>query len=177
MIKKRDNEPSTAEKMRASRKWTWMVLFIIVIVYFFLYRGFYGDGSATQSDDGSTVILASKDQASEETIADDSVTEIPAVKEQVGDTASEPVHYEFRNKDRFLSHFEKHGEETGHATAEEYLARANEVINDRNALHKNEAEDGDDIYFLEDTGEIVFVSTDGYIRTYFIATRSYFDRQ
>ena len=34
-------------------------------------------------------------------------------------------------------------------------------------LHKIEAEDGDDVYYLESTNEFVIVSTDGYIRTYF----------
>ena len=83
----------------------------------------------------------------------------------------------FRYPDRLTSHFEKHGEETGQSSEEEYLSAANAVIHDPAALHKNEAEDGDDIYFREDTGEIVFVSTDGYIRTYFIASKSYYDRQ
>ena len=49
----------------------------------------------------------------------------------------------------------------------EYLRGANRVIKDQNALHKAEAEDGDDVYYLAAANEIVFVSTDGYIRTYF----------
>ena len=34
-------------------------------------------------------------------------------------------------------------------------------------IHKKEKEDGDDVYYLENTNEFVIVSTDGYIRTYF----------
>lgn len=34
------------------------------------------------------------------------------------------------------------------------------------ALHKTEAEDGDGVYYLESTNELVIVSTDGYIRTF-----------
>ncbi|MCI5950215.1 MAG: hypothetical protein SOX20_01340 [Parolsenella sp.] len=49
------------------------------------------------------------------------------------------------------------------------------VANDA-ALHKEEA-DGDDIYYLEETGELVVVSTKGYIRTYFISDLDYFGRQ
>ena len=30
-----------------------------------------------------------------------------------------------------------------------------------------EKEDGDDVYYIQDTNEFVVVSTDGYIRTYF----------
>lgn len=53
------------------------------------------------------------------------------------------------------------------------------VIHAPEALHKLEAEDGDDVYYLEATNEFVIVSTDGYIRTYFYPSdgKEYFDRQ
>lgn len=87
--------------------------------------------------------------------------------------------YTFRN-DRLLNqHYEKHGIEMGFATIEEYVAAANAVIYHPDALHKQEAEDNDDVYFLEATNEFVVVSTDGYIRTYFIASGGidYYNRQ
>ena len=62
-------------------------------------------------------------------------------------------------------------------TEEAYLQGANNVINNPDALHKLEEEDGDDVYFVEDTNEFVVVSTDGYIRTYFIADIDYYNRQ
>ena len=76
-------------------------------------------------------------------------------------------------------HFDKHGEEFDYATPEEYEQGANLVISNSNALHKVEAEDGDDIYYLEETNEFVVVSTDGYIRTYFKPSKGieYFNRQ
>ena len=45
--------------------------------------------------------------------------------------------------------------------------------------HKKEAEDGDDIYYDTENNEIVFVSEDGYIRTYFKPTDgiNYYNRQ
>lgn len=55
--------------------------------------------------------------------------------------------------------------------------RANNVIQNPSALHKLEAEDGDDVYYVESTREFVVVSTDGYIRTYFLADLDYYDRQ
>ena len=64
-------------------------------------------------------------------------------------------------------HFQKHGDEFDYASAEEYEAGASAVVNDPAALHKKEADDNDDIYYLEKTNEFVIVSTDGYIRTYF----------
>ena len=38
------------------------------------------------------------------------------------------------------------------------------MINTEGVLHKIEEEDGDDVYYLEETNEFVIVSTDGYIR-------------
>lgn len=83
----------------------------------------------------------------------------------------------FRTEDKLQQHFEKHGQETGCATAEEYLAAANAVVANPAALHKLQAEDGDDLYFLESTGEFVVVSPAGYIRTYYLTDRDYFERQ
>lgn len=75
--------------------------------------------------------------------------------------------YSFRNEDLLNEHFRKHWSEFSYTTPEEYVLGANEVINNGNSLHKTEKEDGDDVYYLQSTNEIVIVSTDGYIRTYF----------
>ncbi len=87
--------------------------------------------------------------------------------------------YTFRSESLLQEHYRKHGVEMGFATKEEYVAAANAVISSLAALHKLEAEDGDDVYYLEATNEIVIVSTDGYIRTYFCPNegKDYFDRQ
>ncbi len=87
------------------------------------------------------------------------------------------IDHQFRNKDRLSEHFKKHGEEVNAASAEDYLTKANAVISNTSALTKYEKEDGDKIFFIESTGEIVFLSGDGYIRTYFVADKDYFDRQ
>ena len=78
--------------------------------------------------------------------------------------------------DRLSSHFGKHGTGVGCSTETEYVAAANAVVANDATLHKEEA-DGDDIYYLEETGELVVVSTKGYIRTYFISDLDYFGRQ
>ena len=86
--------------------------------------------------------------------------------------------YYFRNEKSLKDHFKKHGSDTYCKTAEEYLQKANDVINNPNALYKTEAEDGDSVFYIEKTDEIVFLSTDGYIRTYFICSgKAYFDKQ
>lgn len=94
-------------------------------------------------------------------------------------TPEKPKGLKFRYEDRLTEHFQKHGSEFGYKTAEEYLAGANRVIASPDALHKKEAEDGDDVYYLEATNEIVFVSGDGYIRTYFKPSSGidYYNRQ
>ena len=53
------------------------------------------------------------------------------------------------------------------------------IINSSSSKHKIEAEDGDDIYYDVNKNEIVFVSSDGYIRTYFKPSDGieYFNRQ
>ncbi|MCD7801159.1 MAG: hypothetical protein LUG94_08145 [Ruminococcus sp.] len=87
------------------------------------------------------------------------------------------IYYTFRNDNLLNSHYQKHGIEMGFASAEDYEKSANDVINNLNSLHKLEAEDNDDVYYLEDTQEFVVVSTDGYIRTYYYANLDYFNRQ
>lgn len=98
----------------------------------------------------------------------------PAYDASAAETAS---YLTFRTEDKLQQHFEKHGQETGCATAEEYLAAANAVVANPAALHKLQAEDGDDLYFLESTGEFVVVSPAGYIRTYYLTDRDCFERQ
>lgn len=87
--------------------------------------------------------------------------------------------YTFRSESLLEEHYQKHGVEMGFATKEDYVTAANVVIHSPDALHKLEAEDGDDVYYLEATNEFVIVSTDGYIRTYFCPNdgKDYFDRQ
>lgn len=108
----------------------------------------------------------------------DSAPQTPQSAEFEGayETASERT-YEFRKHRYLTEHFEKHGDEFPYDTEEAYLQGANNVINNPDALHKLEKEDGDDVYFVEDTNEFVVVSTDGYIRTYFIADIDYYNRQ
>lgn len=98
---------------------------------------------------------------------------------QTAKTEPSAYTYSFRKAEYLQEHFEKHGAEFGYASADEYLAGANRVVVSPEALHKLEAEDGDDVYYLESGNEIVFVSTDGYIRTYFKPDdgKAYFDRQ
>ncbi len=73
----------------------------------------------------------------------------------------------FRNSQLLEEHYEKHGRAMGYENAQAYQEGAQAVISNRDALKKYEAEDQDLVYYLEATNEIVFVSQDGVIRTYF----------
>lgn len=92
-------------------------------------------------------------------------------------TDSSELH--FRNDTLLNEHYQKHGIEMGFSSASAYEAAARSVVENRDALHKTEAEDGDDVYYVESTNEFVIVSTDGYIRTYFKPNDgiAYYNRQ
>ncbi|SFU90688.1 Probable zinc-ribbon domain-containing protein [Clostridium sp. DSM 8431] len=85
----------------------------------------------------------------------------------------------FRNSNLLKEHFEKHGSEFGYKSEEDYVKGALAVINSPTSLHKTEAEDGDEIYYDKNKNEIVFISKDGYIRTYFKPSDgiNYYNRQ
>ena len=63
--------------------------------------------------------------------------------------------------------------------ASAYEKTASDVITNPKALFKTEAEDGDYVYYVEETNEFVVLSLDGFIRTYFLPSsgKKYFDRQ
>lgn len=96
---------------------------------------------------------------------------VPSQTEIAESTQAEPEvtvpDLKFRSKKLLQDHYEKHGVEMGFASAEEYEAAAAAVVVHPEVLHKLEAEDGDDVYYVESTNEFVIVSKDGYLRTYF----------
>lgn len=108
---------------------------------------------------------------------DSVITSTTTTQAEISTIRTTYKNYTFRNNELFASHYQKHGAEMDCNSPEEYLQKANDVINNPNALHKLEAEDNDDVYYLESTQELVIVSTDGYIRTYFSASLDYFNRQ
>ncbi len=135
-----------------------------------------GDEEVTYADSSENGKIAETKASDTENSDTDTSTDLTTSSDDNNNDYQ--VYYQFRNKSKFESHFEKHGGEMGFSTAQEYLDAANALINNPDALHKYEKEDGDDIYFLESTNEIAFVSQDGYLRTYFICSgKNYYDRQ
>ena len=118
-----------------------------------------GESEESESGSDSADVESAPAESSEESVAVSNLT--------------------FASKKLLEDHYKKHGIEMGFASAAEYLAAANRVVANPASLHKLEAEDGDDVYYLEATNEFVVVSTKGYIRTYFLPSggKAYFDRQ
>lgn len=126
---------------------------ILIVICFILIAGYKVLNTSTTNDveTSEPVITEIENQAQEEVKTETKVEQ----------------EYYFRNEKLLNSHYQKHGIEMGFNSAEEYEKAASSVASNPNALHKTESEDGDDVYYIEDTNEFVIVSSDGYIRTYF----------
>lgn len=150
-----------------------------------------------QGESDSDVEFVDEDESAEDVIVEEeSQQEEPviengeeAVSEEFGEEVSEEqsevaqevtvAEITFRNDNLLNQHYDKHGIEMGFDSAQEYELAAYKVIIHPDTLHKIEAEDGDDVYYLEATNEFVVVSQDGYIRTYFYPSAGidYYNRQ
>lgn len=133
-----------------------------------------------QYSEDESILQEESEVIIEETSEDEIIEE---ESEEISEEMSEPeitvAEITFRNDNLLDQHYEKHGIEMGFVSAEEYELAAYKVIINPDALHKIEAEDGDDVYYVEETNEFVVVSKDGYIRTYFnpSAGIDYYNRQ
>ena len=146
---------------KAGRKGLIVLILIILAVLILVFGCNRGEEPQEQAAETTT-------QTTEATVQTEETT-----------TQAAQVTYTFRYNDRLQDHYKKHGRDMGFASPEEYLAAANAVIANPDALTKTEKEDGDTVYYVEATNEFVVRSTDGYIRTYFCPDggKKYFDRQ
>lgn len=146
--------------------------------------------TAVSSDENAEILTTSaeKNNVRKTTVVNpEKITEpeieTTAGNNKVDDSDNDYVEYYFRTEKLRDDHFSKHGVEFSvgfdYETAEDYEKGASDVINNPDALYKTEAEDGDGIYYIEESNEFVVLSMDGYIRTYFRpgGRKAYFDRQ
>ena len=157
--------------MKKNRIVAFVTILILFVLFYFIR--FDSNETALPYESETTNIIVSNSETSEE-IDEDEETDESEVLEEV-----QNIEYVFRNKGLLNQHYEKHGKEMGFSSALEYQTAASDVINNPNALTKTEAEDGDYVYYVEDTNEFVVLSTDGYIRTYFLPNsgKRYYDKQ
>ena len=85
--------------------------------------------------------------------------------------------YTFYDTKSMVKHYVKHGKQTDCNNMEDYLYKANKVITDKNSLTKKQKKDNDTIFYNKRTNEFVVVAEAGYVRTYFIASDKYFNKQ
>ena len=156
------------------------VMILVVVVLFIGYELFIGGGDSEEETPVGSMVQSTEQSSESEGLLYSEENPVEVFSEEAESvTPSLEEYLSFRNDSLWESHYEKHGIDMGFASMEEYLEAANLVLYNEDTLHKTEAEDGDDVYFLEETGEFVVVSTDGYIRTYFIPDDGieYFNRQ
>lgn len=150
-----------------NKKKSWLYYLIAILALLFGGTGVVGTITDTQiTPPQQTEIIVEELQQAENQV----VVEEQYVQE---------ITYYFRNEKLLNDHYEKHGKEMGFDSAESYEAAANEVINNPDSLHRIEEEDGDDVYYHEETNSFVIVSIYGYIRTFFYPEDGldYFNRQ
>ena len=140
----------------------------VITIALVLVLAYFGKGL----DLGTGEPKTEEDARVEENVTEGTDTEI-------ADTEDEEILYPFRSQEQLTDHYERHGVEMGYDTEESYVAGANGVVLSPDALHKLEEEDGDFVYYLEETNEFVVLSPDGYIRTYFCQDDGidYYNRQ
>lgn len=133
-----------------------------------------GEPSDTDAEPSTEYQITWEDAAEEE---DEEIVTSPDI---VVSTETSYDYYLTFYSDKLLNqHYDKHGRDMGFDSPEAYEEAANKVIFNEDTLHKTEKEDGDDVYYLEETNEFVVVSVSGYIRTYFLPDDglAYFNRQ
>ncbi len=127
--------------------------------------------SAPASSKVESVDSSTNEESSETEIIVTSKPETTTKKQETSkpESSKEEVFYYFRNQGLYDSHYEKHGHEFGNITKEEYLQKANDLINsDSPDILTKYEDDGDFMYFNKKTDEFLVLAPDGYIRTYFI---------
>lgn len=157
------------------------LLLLAVIVLLLLLRvfgNFSEEESSITSDETYVQETYTEDTGTAEPVQQLQGTQDTQSTQDIRD-AQDTTTVRFRNTRLRQEHYEKHGIEMGFTSPEAYEQAAAAVVQNKDALHKLEEEDGDDVYYLESTNEFVIVSTDGYIRTYFYPSngKDYFDRQ
>lgn len=124
--------------------------------------------SVSENDISNNESLVQEQSTTQEDHVSDISNSEPLVQEQnVAQEVNVPNGFTFKSDSLLQEHFNKHGSEFGYASVSEYESGANAIINSPDALQKREAEDGDSVYYSEAKNELVVLSTQGYIRTYF----------
>lgn len=83
----------------------------------------------------------------------------------------------FYDTKSMVNHYVKHGHQTNCDSMEDYLYKANMVVANKGSQTKLQKKDGDRIYYNPKTREFVVMAKAGYLRTYFLASDKYYNKQ
>ncbi|MBR1752065.1 MAG: hypothetical protein IJ740_14560 [Ruminococcus sp.] len=161
-----------------------LAVLVVVGIGFMMIRGSKDDKQELTSVSPEDIQVSIITTTGENTEPGEAQTDAPVI-ELPEETTTAPqedvITYFFRSDKQYESHYEKHGAEFGDITKEEYLKKANALIKNTSdtILHKIEKEDGDYVFYDSENNEILFLSGDGYIRTYFKPSggMDYYNRQ
>ena len=192
----KDNKPvshspaqNTAKKGGKSKKSLYTAAAFVLFLIIVLCVSFFGKGNQNDTpqpdyDRQDEITQQLPFEQDDDQNYNDAETDSPFYAEDsgsgsYGDSQTSSKTYRFRNQNLLDQHYNKHGREMGFKSAAAYEAAASDVINNPNALHKTEKEDGDHVYYIKSTNEFVVLSTDGYIRTYYQPSGGldYFNKQ
>ncbi|MEG0614540.1 MAG: hypothetical protein RR540_02195 [Oscillospiraceae bacterium] len=133
------------------------------------------DSSAEISQ--TSAIISAETTVLTSEVATQFITELPPLisSDKGGNSA-----FTFRSTELFQQHFNKHKAEFGKISQEDYLKKAQDLIeaSGENILTKFE-KDGDKLIFNTENDEFLVLSEDGFIRTFFKPEDliDYFNRQ
>lgn len=136
--------------------------------------------NAESGESGTEETEAVKERSPQENLQEAMIEKVTTTEDPFAEDEADKVRtYTFKTKALKQEHYDKHGIDMGFESADAYEQAASAVVTNPAALHKTEAEDGDDVYYIEATNEFVIVSRRGFIRTYFLpdAGKAYYERQ
>ena len=172
--------------MKKSKVWISVLLILLVFTWIgFDYLDYVNVEREVLSTDETALTTQTDDSVEATTEAEtEAVTEVDTEATSVATTEattkpvtqagtksavpnpSKQITYIFRTQDLYDQHYNKHGQEFGDITKEEYIILANELFMSEDALRKTEA-DGDLLFYDVESNTFGVLSEDGYIRTCF----------
>ena len=156
--------------MKKSQVWISVLLILLVLSWIgFDYLDYVNVEREALSTDETALSTQTEAETEAKTVATTEASTKPVTQAGTKSAVPNPskqITYIFRTQDLYDQHYNKHGQEFGDITKEEYILLANELFTSEDALRKTEA-DGDLLFYDVESNTFGVLSEDGYIRTCF----------
>lgn len=156
--------------MKKSKVWISVLLILLVLSWIgFDYLDYVNVEREALSTDETELSTQTEAETEATTVATTEASTKPVTQAGTKSAVPNPskqITYIFRSQDLYDQHYNKHGQEFGDITKEEYIILANELFTSEDALRKTEA-DGDLLFYDVESNTFGVLSEDGYIRTCF----------